>query len=445
MEDYKPVKLWWEQHIDEPGFPPDAHTSEKIYPRPLYKGDDLFSLSPCPRQEIISPASNRFIYGDNLQALNYLLHNGGEGTIDLIYIDPPFLSESHYSSRIEIGDKDSRQVYNRQVFTDSWNHGLHSYLDHIYPRLKLMKDLLKNNGSIFVHLDWHVSHYVKLLLDDIFGPASFINEIVWCYGGGSGAKRHFHRKHDVILWYAKGHEYLFNPQYRPYTEGTRKRGLTRVKGDKYHLKVEGAFMQDWWADINKILSPTAYENLKYPTQKPVALLRRIVMAASQPGSLVADFYCGSGTLADVCDETGRNWIACDNSPVALCTTMQRLIRRGAAPFSVCKMQPEHINGIDNLEVRILQMKPDLYKLIVNLQNSTFHGDSPDRSLSFWALDLDHSPGHFFSDLQMVREKHSYQGHLATEIALNVLNGGNFVGVKAYDFWGQEYYGMAAIR
>lgn len=303
------VKLVWDRKMPKPKGPAAYfQEAEWVFPGPVFGSDNLFGMAAGPRPGRDASPENQLIQGDNFDVLEHLLSEGYAGKIDLIYIDPPYLSESRYDSRVELDDGNSKVVMRRKVFDDTWGTGVSSYLNHIYPRLKLMRDLLSEKGSIFVHLDWHVSHYVKLVLDEIFSPARMVNEIIWCYGGGSGARRHFHRKHDVILWYAKGPDYIFNPQYRPYTEGTLERGLTRVKGGKYKLREEGAIMSDWWSDISKILSPTARENLKFPTQKPVALLRRIILTASCPGSLVADFYCGSGTLAEACEDNGRFWI-----------------------------------------------------------------------------------------------------------------------------------------
>lgn len=204
----------------------------------------------------------------------------------------------------------------------------------IYPRLILMKELLSPNGSILVHVDWHVSHYVKLLLDDIFGKDHFKNEIIWGYGGGGAPKSHYPRKHDNILWYVKGDKWTFNKQFRPYSEKTLQRGLTAVKGDGYSLNDEGAGLDDWWTDdaVQKILSPTAYENLKYATQKPESLLKRIILGHSNEGDLVADFFMGTGTTGAVAEKNGRKWIMSDLGKPATMITRKRLIDQEAKPF-----------------------------------------------------------------------------------------------------------------
>src|SRR5262249_55226426 len=150
----------------------------------------------------------------------------------------------------------------------------------------------------------------------------------WGFGGGGAARNTYRRKHDNLFWYTKSGKWTFNPQYRPYTEGTHQRGLTAVKGPRYQLREEGATLETWWTDpeVQKILSPTAAENLKYPTQKPESLLERIITGHSNAGDLVADFFCGSGTTGAVAGRLGRRWIMADSSPAAIQTTRKRLER-----------------------------------------------------------------------------------------------------------------------
>ncbi len=429
------VKLTWDRDVERK---PAAEISdaEWVFPAPIYSSDNLFGTTAALNIDREFRPINRLIQGDNLKVMEQLLDEGYRGKIDLIYIDPPYFSESRYDSKIELEDGSSKIVMQRKVFDDNWENGINSYLNHIFPRLQLMKELLSEQGSIFVHLDWHVSHYVKLLLDEIFSPAHLINEIIWCYGGGSGAKRHFHRKHDVILWYSRASNYIFNPQYRPYTEGTLERGLTRVKGNKYRLREEGAIMSDWWIDISKILSPTAHENLKFPTQKPLALIKRIVDTASRPGSLVADFYCGSGTLADACDGSGRSWIACDNSPVAIHTTMHRLIKKASSPYILQKTVDDEnsLEPLKNVTAEVHSLKAEGSRVFLSLQQAV---DQHAQNLLFWALDLSHHPGFFKSDIQIIRERP--KGKLPLDITVRLPAGPLSIGIKAYDWWGKEYY------
>ena len=287
---------------------------------------------------------NRLIYGDNLLVMQALLAGDPEtglpsmrGKIDLIYIDPPFDSKADYRTIVTLPNSTIEQkptVIEQFAYSDTWKDGTVSYLKMIYPRLALMKELLKDTGSLIVHLDWHVSHYVKILLDEIMGKNNFVNEIIWCYGGGGAPQNYYPRKHDNLLWYTKGDKWTFNKQYRPYSEGTLQRGLTAVKGDNYKLNEEGAGLDDWWADkkVQKILSPTAYENLKFPTQKPEGLLNRIILGHSNEGDIVADFFSGSGTTAAVAEKLGRRWIICDIGKPAIMISRKRLIDQDAKPF-----------------------------------------------------------------------------------------------------------------
>lgn len=183
-----------------------------------------------------------------------------------------------------------------------------------------MRELLSDQGSIYVHSDYHASHYVKVLLDEIFGDKNSVNEIVWCYSSGGVSKKCFAKKHDSIFFYKKTENYLFNLQYREYSEGTKQRGLTASKkklNQNYELHSRGAVMNDWWSDIIPLSSPTCKERIDYPTQKPEALLERIIKASSNPGDVVADFFAGSGTTAAVAEKLGRRWIMCDSNPTVI--------------------------------------------------------------------------------------------------------------------------------
>jgi len=281
--------------------------------------------------------SNKLIWGDNKLILSSLkagpLRQQIEdaGGLKLIYIDPPFDVGADFSMDIEIGGETFHKEPNlleQIAYRDTWGRGTDSFIAMLYERLVLIRDLLSSDGSLFVHCDWRVNSLVRMILDEIFGRNSQRNQIAWCYGGGSAPKGYYHRKHDNIFWYSRSPtEWTFNRQFRPYSEGTLQRGLTAVKGDKYVLNEEGATLDDWWADkeVQKILSPTAYENLKYPTQKPEGLISRIVRGHSNPGDLVADFFVGSGTTAAVAEKLGRKWIATDLGKFGVHATRKRLI------------------------------------------------------------------------------------------------------------------------
>ena len=211
-------------------------------------------------------------------------------------------------------------------FDDIWEDGMPGYLIWLNARLYEMKRLLKPTGSIYVHCDWHASHYIKVEMDKIFGHENFRNEIVWCYSGGGIPKAAFPRKHDSILFYSNGAECTFNVQYRPYSEGTQQRGRTQVKGKYFEsgLRADGTPVNDWWTDIKKVTSPTDPEKIGYPTQKSEELLQRVILVGSNEGDVVADFFIGGGTTASVAQRLRRRWVACDQSRVAVAVTAERL-------------------------------------------------------------------------------------------------------------------------
>ncbi|HRY13169.1 MAG TPA: site-specific DNA-methyltransferase [Syntrophomonadaceae bacterium] len=454
MQEQKLIELTWESKDRNHSEPiPEFRELERVNINPF-----IGTQSYYQQAEIFAPPEaiqNTFCLGDNLAFMRNPSLWAGYPRVDLIYIDPPYMTDIAYNSSINIGSGPDQHPVVRPAFHDRWTAGLTSYLDMLYPRLAAMKEMLSEEGSIFVHVDWHASHYVRVLLDEIFGMDHFINEIAWCFGGGGNSRRHFHRKHDSILWYARTPEYIYNPQYRPYTQGTVERGLTRVKGDRYQLHQDGALMQDWWTDINKILSPTAHENLKYPTQKPKQLLKRLVEAASRPGSLVADFFSGSGTLAEVCNQTGRRWLLCDNSPLGLQTTMYRLIRNGSSPFTI--IVPDQYESPPGGE--IVLKKPRLSSfdqgyVLVDLGIDDYRPFNIEPQLQrqhcsdyieFWEIDLDYQ-GIFNSCCQVIREKNRFQGPLTLDILVRVEAGrSRQIAIKVWDVWANQTMGVVDIK
>lgn len=274
--------------------------------------------------------------GDNLSLMATLLEQF-EGRIDLIYADPPFFTNRHYPARIGRGE-DSRRPQEWQLaegYADQWE-SLDAYLDFLYPRLVLMHRLLAPHGTLYLHLDWHANAYARLLLDEIFGRENLVNEIVWVYHGPSAIRRAFNRKHDTILAYAKGPGYLFNADavrqaYDPSTVKTfassRRAGFGKVPD-----LARGKVPEDWW--YFPVVARLHRERTGYPTQKPEALLERIVLASSPPGGLVADFFCGSGTFPVVAARHGRRFLAADASWRAVHITRRRLVEAGAPPFAL---------------------------------------------------------------------------------------------------------------
>ena len=305
-------------------------------------------------QDLYQPWYNRLIYGDNMLAMQALLKgdpaNGTpslRGAVDLIYIDPPFDSKADYRTKITLpgGDVVQRPTVIEQFgYSDLWQNGTVSYLEYMYPRLVLMRELLSERGSIYVHIDWHVGHYMKVVLDDIFGKENFLNDIIWCYTGGTDSSKYYPRKHDDILFYAKTSDYYFVGDNMPFAEATMRR-FNRVDEDgrrykensladgrvtRTYMKEEGKLVPDYW-NI-PIVNRTFSEAVNYATQKPEALLERIIKASSNEGDLVCDFFGGSGTTAAVAEKLGRRWITTDIGKPAALVMRKRLIDQEAKPF-----------------------------------------------------------------------------------------------------------------
>jgi DNA modification methylase len=275
--------------------------------------------------------------------------------VDLIYADPPFLTGADYRSAVEIGDASLEGSRSRLgelpeslAYVDRWSGGLEGYLAMLGERLQAMRELLGPRGTIFVHVDRRAAHHVKLALDAIFGADALINEIVWCYTGPSSpGMRGFANKHDTIFWYRNGPRWTFNVDAvrLPYKESTKRNEGRRTgftTGDPglvVELHPLGKHPEDWW--VIPVEAPASSRRTSYPTQKPERLLERIVLAASNPGDLVADFFCGSGTTAAVAERLGRRWIACDEQPLAIHTTRKRLLELGGRrPFAIGQLAPE---------------------------------------------------------------------------------------------------------
>jgi len=296
-------------------------------------------------------------------------------SIDLIYIDPPFFSSRQYE--VIFGD-----AQERRAFEDRWKGERYHYLEWLSARVAKMRELLRPTGSIYVHLDWHVVHYMKVEMDRIFGNDCFRNEIVWCYRRWSAAAKQFQRLHDTILFYSRSSQGMntFHVLHEPYTEGTLRRwkGIKRhttIGPDKTLIQVEdtvgvkGANMGDVWPI--SILNANAKERLGYPTQKPEALLQRMIQASTDQDALVADFFCGCGTALAVAQKLGRRWIGCDVSPTALRIVKERLERAGA--HKVAMVNYPRSEG----ELRL--MKPfEFQNYVINfvqgVQSPRFSGD-----------------------------------------------------------------------
>jgi DNA modification methylase len=298
----------------------------------------LFDVDARGRQ--LKGWTNKLIWGDNKLILSSL-KNGPlreeiekQGGIKLIYIDPPFDVGADFSMNIEIGSDTFTKkpnILEEIAYRDTWGKGADSFITMIYERLVLMRDLLAEDGSIYVHCDWRVNSYIRLVMDEVFGKGNFLNEVIWKYAGSRVGKGFFGRKHDNIYWYAKNRgkqTFNFDEVRQEYAETTINRNKNKNQGSSdrvldYKLNELGKFPEDVW-DIS-IINPVSHERVGYPTQKPEELIETVIKASSNEGDLIADLFVGSGTTAAVAEKLGRKWIVSDLGKFAIHTTRKRMI------------------------------------------------------------------------------------------------------------------------
>lgn len=433
------ARVVWESKPRRAPNPKDIEfqTAEIVFPNPASGGDKLQSFFPLKGELIERSSSNRLIWGDNLLAMQALLASGYEGQINLIYIDPPFWTGENYYANIAIGGETitkSPSIIERLAYKDYWEGGVDSYLDMLFPRLQLMRRLLAENGIIFIHTDWHVGHYVKLIADEIFGLENFVSEIVWKRLPAHSDANHFGIVHDTIYEYSKGDKPVFNPQVgkwneeylsshfkqdnqgnwytlgdltapshgRPtqpmkfgdkmitppkgrmwawtqenidkmYSEGRivfNEAGSPRIK--RYRDERAGPAITSIWNDIPPVNSQ-AVERLSFPTQKPEELLERIIESSSCAGDLIADFFCGSGTSVAVAERKNRRWIGCDFGKVALQITRNRLVQMNSKPFL--------LENIGNYQRQLIYLSGqrinEIQRIILKLYGATPRKDQLD--------------------------------------------------------------------
>lgn len=310
-------------------------------------------------------AGNELCLGDNLEYMKGLLSRGYAGAFRLIYIDPPFFTRSSFNASVSVKDSAgaSHKVHHL-AYDDKFDRSLEYYIENMTVRLLLMKDLLADDGLMWIHLDWHSSHYIKLVLDELMGEKNFVNEIIWQYKSGGSGKRHFARKHDSILVYSKTSKYYldvpkeksYNRDRKPY----RFRGVAEYKdeGGWYTL----VNMKDVWSI--DMVGRTSSERTGYATQKPLELMKRIVLASTEEGDLAGDFFCGSGSLPEAAHMLGRRWIGCDSEEIATSMARRRL-RKAGADFDFIRQEPVKLQrgraDIAILSVDRLEDGRDLYK------------------------------------------------------------------------------------
>jgi adenine-specific DNA-methyltransferase len=360
------------------------HTpSAQTPPRNPHSPDPTSAPTPDPTPD---PAwMNRLVYGDNLLAMAALLAGDAHtpslrGKVDLIYIDPPFDSKADYRSQLVLaGAEQAAQptVIEHFAYADTWGDGTASYLAMMTPRLILMHALLAPTGSIYVHLDWHVGHYVKLLLDEIFGKAFFRNEIVWHYAN-SGLKarsKKFHQVTESLYWYTKGPDFFFTHLYKTRKDGqskqakrkfnpvTKKADMVRDAQGKIVYEIRDFILENsLWETASLGNSP---ERIGYPTQKPEALLEKVIHCATAANHLVLDLFGGSGTTAATAERLGRRWITVDHGKPSCMTTRKRLVQQNAQPFlyqSIQNYQAEATKAILGRDFRVSDLAHTLLTL-----------------------------------------------------------------------------------
>ena len=391
--------------------------------------------------------TNKLIWGDNKHILSSLKHGPmreeieKQGGIKLIYIDPPFDVGADFTMDVQIGDQSLEKkpnVLEQLAYRDTWGLGQDSFLSMIYERLVLMRDLLADDGSIYVHCDWRLNSFLRLIIDEIFGSNNFQNEIIWGYKEAINSRKRWNRKHDNILFYSKSNDFVFNSDnvLTPHSDSTNKKYKYEDENGRYrlmgrgivgspiksardvapewektnpelvyrHYQKAGTLPIDWW-DISA-LNQAAKERLGYPTQKPEVLMEKIILASSNEGDVIADFFVGSGTTASVAEKLNRKWIVSDIGKFSVHTTRKRMLSvqramkkdgkdyRAFEILNLGKYQAQHfVKEYENLREeeavkKSTQKDKQFIGLILNAYNSepvdgfkTFHGKKAGRMVS----------------------------------------------------------------
>ncbi len=371
---------------------------------------------------------NLLIWGENRAIMNSLLKKY-KNKISLIYIDPPFRTGGDFNLKIQIGE-DGKFV-DEIAYEDKWDKGVDSYLSFIQERLILMREFLSNTGSIYVHLDWHTSHYVKLIMDEIFGIDNFRNEIVWAYPAASAKTRKFFiRAYDTILFYTKTDDYIFNDDpniYMEYSDRVKnalkrdEHGVFYYRGGshdgkklsrKVYVEQEGTFPRDVWNDIPYIRA-NANEYQGFSTQKPERLLKRIILASTNKKDLIADFFCGSGTTLSVAEKLGRRWIGCDTNYTAIHISKKRILSISNSN-DIMKWKLKYDKNPNSFKIYGLNKQENL-----NLKSSN--------------LDLDIQQDHNIVSIKLTNFSYSKDKDLPAKIKKKIKVFSDFI-----DYWAIDY-------
>lgn len=331
-----------------------------------------FSNADFMVSETIGDGVNMLARGDNLAFMQYLTKECQlSGKLNLVYIDPPFFSKANYGAEIKLKSENLNKlpIMKQKAYHDTWSDGMEDYLRMLIPRLFMIRDLLTEDGCLWVHLDWHSVHYVKIILDEIFGEKNFANEVIWNYKSGGVSKRYFARKHDTLLFYGKTPSYYFKPQQ----EKSYNRDLKpyKFKGVKEYRDEMGWYtlvnMKDVW-QLNMV-GRTSAERTGYATQKPEQLIERILESCTREGDLCADFFGGSGTLAAAADKMNRKWISCDIGKLAVVNAHKRMAPNSLKGYRLFEDAAQKNEAIVDITLDIEQLDiSDKVKLILRLKS-----------------------------------------------------------------------------
>ena len=418
---------------------PVLNWASKSLPQPVPAALELESvLYPHGKGYPDPEFKNQLILGDNLSAMSALLPEY-EGRVQLIYADPPFFTNRRYPARVGRGE-DSRRPQDwvlAEGYADHWSD-IDAYLDMLYPRLYLMHRLLAPDGSLYLHLDWHANSYARLLLDEIFGVERLLNEIIWVYHGPSPIRSAFNRKHDTLLLYTKSDKYTFNVDavrtpYDPNTvktfESSPKAGFGKVPDLE-----RGKVPEDWW--YYPVVARLHSERTGYPTQKPEALLERIILASSNPGDLVADFFGGSGTTGIVAIRHNRHILMADAAWRAVHTARARISAETAEPFGILRVVPIGESGRSS---KLPPMKLDSQRIVhANIEEGNLRLNikaALQAEVDYWEVDPDWDGRIFRSALQGRRPPR--RGEIPSELVIPAQWLGERAAVRIVEVSGEQ--------
>ena len=429
-------------------------------------------------------SANLFL-GDNMAAMSHLIQTGHAERFQLVYIDPPFCSGTDYSRTLRLrGEKGGplgEEIGKQVQYTDQWSED--EYLQYCYERILLLHALLCKTGSIVLHVDEHMSHYLRCILDEVFGRGNFVNEIVWHYPDNfQGNVRGLANNHNLLFWYRKGKTFKANPVRIPLAKPTKRDRRVWSKTEKkvvaardengkliYDMYTDKKADDVWTIGQSSVSKTRSHEHLGYPTQKPEELLKRILQATTQKGDWVFDAFSGSGTTAAVAQKMGRKWMACDSNPVSIQTLSCRLqgvlkkqkdpsqtdpkggipvekpAIQGVKIWSINEAKPEQRPGNLHLDLHLLE---DTLNLSINgLESPSLFADI-DFEIQDWRRTINSiriDPNYDRKALKsQIWECPSKAELVTTAFAIPLAECGKTIAVRLVDIFGKELVGEASI-